>query len=117
RNRGLRADVEKGKQAVKTLPADRRQIALGAMDRVLRDIRTDINIATIMHEAAHQMSFNTGLLNREGDCPLWLGEGLATYCEATDDGFWKGIGEPNPERMHLLTAVAQGKVKLLPLRS
>jgi hypothetical protein len=44
------------------------------------------------------------MLNRkEGyDVPIWLAEGLACYCEATDNGTWQGIGELNPERIDTL---------------
>ena len=28
--------------------------------------------ATTMHEAAHQLSFNCGVLNRQGDLAIWL---------------------------------------------
>jgi hypothetical protein len=63
------------------------------------------------------MSFNTGLLNREGDLPLWLVEGIATYCEATERGFWQGIGAFNTERLRSLRLAAKGQAELLPLRS
>jgi hypothetical protein len=69
-----------------------------AFDRFLRDRRDDVNVSTVMHEVAHQLSFNAGLLNREGDVPAWLAEGLAVYCESTSSGTWQGIGEPNPMR-------------------
>ena len=69
-----------------------------AYDRMLRDRRDDVNVSTVMHEVAHQLSFNGGLLNRHGDAPAWLVEGLAVYCEATSSGSWQGIGEPNPPR-------------------
>ena len=39
---------------------------------------------TLVHEATHQLSFNTGLLNREGDTPLCIVEGLGTYGESRD---------------------------------
>lgn len=69
-----------------------------------------------MHEAAHQVSFNCGLLNRDGDKPLWLAEGLACYCEATEKGAWQGVGRPNnPDRLHVLAQVQRGKAKLLPI--
>jgi hypothetical protein len=70
-----------------------------------------------MHEAAHQMSFNTGLLNRDGDLPLWLVEGLATYCEPVEQGRWKGIGEVNLERVRTLRRGVKGEEQLLPVRS
>ena len=73
-------------------PISEKQLVLGTVSDGLYEMRADANVATIMHEAAHQMSFNTGMLNREGDQPLWLAEGLATYCEATELGHWKGIG-------------------------
>ena len=41
-------------------------------------------IATILHEACHQIAFNTGLQTRLGDYPLWVSEGIATFFEATD---------------------------------
>jgi hypothetical protein len=39
------------------------------------------NARTLAHEAAHQLTFNTGLLNRRGDVPLAVLEGLASYSE------------------------------------
>jgi hypothetical protein len=87
------------------------------MTRRAEEFRRGANISTIMHETSHQMSFNTGLLNRAGDMPAWLVEGLATYCEATRQGVWMGIGEPNPERLNALQKVIDGKRKFIPLIS
>lgn len=39
------------------------------------------NLVSLVHEATHQLTFNTGLLNRDGDVPVALSEGLATYAE------------------------------------
>jgi hypothetical protein len=83
--------------------------------RKTREVCTDVNISTTMHEVAHQLSFNTGLLNREGDVPLWLAEGLACYCESTRDGAWQGPGEPNPDRTVTLARVLAGRYKYVPL--
>lgn len=41
---------------------------------------------TIIHEATHQMAFNTGVHRRFSDCPIWVAEGLATMFEAP--GVW-----------------------------
>lgn len=40
--------------------------------------------ATIVHEAAHQLSFNSGLQTRYADNPVWLTEGLAMCLEKPD---------------------------------
>ena len=118
RNRALLKNREQVEQFARTLPTDpQRTIVLGTMNRQASDIRADANLATIMHEAAHQMSFNTGMVSRGGDHPLWLVEGLATYCESTEQGFWKGIGEPNPERLRPLAAAQRGELTFLPVRS
>ncbi len=39
-----------------------------------------------MHEAAHQLSFNTGLQKRNVMYPLWVSEGLATSFETSFSG-------------------------------
>lgn len=40
-----------------------------------------LQVATMVHEAIHQLSFNTGLQIRMADNPVWLSEGLALYFE------------------------------------
>src|SRR4029078_5567727 len=45
------------------------------------------NADTIIHEAAHQSAFNTGVHTRFGDSPRWLAEGLGTMFEAR--GVWQ----------------------------
>jgi len=42
------------------------------------------NVARLAHEAAHQLSFNTGILKRRIGYPMWLGEGLAANFEFSD---------------------------------
>jgi hypothetical protein len=39
------------------------------------------NVTTLAHEGTHQLTFNTGLLNRRGDAPKAMVEGLAAYSE------------------------------------
>jgi hypothetical protein len=39
------------------------------------------NVQTIAHEATHQLTFNTGLLDRSGDLPIAVVEGLGAYGE------------------------------------
>jgi hypothetical protein len=93
-----------------------RQRSIEAVQRRAHDFRTGTNISTVMHEVAHQLSFNCGMLNREGDVSFWLSEGLACYCEATNNGSWQGIGAPNPLRCSSLISFLRNKGQLLDLR-
>jgi hypothetical protein len=59
-------------------------------------------VATIVHEATHQIAFNCGLQTRYADIPLWLCEGMAVYFEAPDLAStrgWRGIGRVNYPRL------------------
>jgi hypothetical protein len=58
-------------------------------------------VATLVHEATHQMAFNCGMHRRLAPVPLWLSEGIATYFEAPDltsSRGWRGIGTVNSAR-------------------
>ena len=58
-------------------------------------------VATIVHEATHQIAYNCGLHQRLSDCPLWLVEGIAVYFETPDlrsARGWSGIGGINQTR-------------------
>lgn len=58
-------------------------------------------VATIVHEATHQIAFNCGMQKRYVDNPVWLAEGLAMFCETPDlfsNRSWSGIGRINYER-------------------
>lgn len=92
-----------------------RQRTVESVQRRAHDFRAGANISAVMHEVAHQLSFNCGLLNREGDVPFWLAEGLACYCEATNNGSWQGIGEPNPLRLTTLLPILSNKSQLIGL--
>jgi Protein of unknown function (DUF1570) len=93
-----------------------RQRFVDIQERRADDFRTGTNISTVMHEVAHQLSFNCGMLNRDGDVPFWLAEGLACYCEATDNGgSWQGLGEPNALRFPTLARVVSSGGPFIPL--
>jgi hypothetical protein len=114
-NRAFLAGREKGKEMLQRAATDLERERLSvALSRFENDRRTDTNVSTVMHEVAHQLSFNCGMLNRKGDVPLWLAEGLACYCESTAEGAWQGIGEPNPSRAAVL---ARAKGAYLPLQN
>jgi hypothetical protein len=60
-------------------------------------------VATIVHEATHQLAYNSGLQRRYADNPLWLSEGLAMYFETPDlksSRGWRGIGNVNRNRLN-----------------
>lgn len=57
------------------------------------------NIATIVHEATHQLAYNTGIQKRYSDNPMWVSEGLALFFESPDFSSprtgWRSIGRVN----------------------
>ncbi|MEZ6108307.1 MAG: DUF1570 domain-containing protein [Pirellulaceae bacterium] len=59
-------------------------------------------VATIVHEATHQVSYNVGLQQRLADYPMWVNEGMAAFFETPDlrsRTGWRGIGQLNPLRL------------------
>ncbi len=59
-------------------------------------------VATVIHEATHQLAYNCGMHTRFADIPLWVSEGLAVYFETPDlrsrQG-WRNIGGVNTYRL------------------
>ena len=59
-------------------------------------------VATIIHEATHQMAYNCGLHARYADIPLWVSEGLAIFFETPDlrsSQGWRNIGGVHAGRL------------------
>jgi Protein of unknown function (DUF1570) len=72
------------------------------------------DVTRLTHEAAHQLSFNSGLQKRGVMYPLWVSEGLATNFEFSG-GANPGLDRANlPRRNGLCNAYATGG--LTPLR-
>lgn len=72
------------------------------IDRILAQPDAVRTVATIVHEATHQIAFNCGLHQRYSDCPVWFSEGIAVYFETPDlrnSKGWRGIGKLNASRM------------------
>jgi hypothetical protein len=71
------------------------------ISEILAQPGAERNVATIIHEATHQIAFNCGLHTRYADIPLWVSEGIAVYFEAPDssDKGWRTIGEINRTRL------------------
>ena len=56
------------------------------------------NVATIIHEATHQLAYNCEMQTRFADNPMWVSEGLAMFFESPDMSNprgWRGIGRVN----------------------
>jgi hypothetical protein len=68
------------------------------ISQVLSQPNAERNVATIVHEATHQLAFNSGLQERFTDTPFWVSEGLAVFFETPDlDNAkgWRKIGAVN----------------------
>jgi hypothetical protein len=72
------------------------------INQVLARPEASRTVATIVHEATHQIAFNCGLHTRLSDCPRWFSEGIAEYFETPDlrsAKGWSGIGAVNAARL------------------
>ncbi len=72
-------------------------------------------VATVVHEATHQIAFNCGLGQRLADLPLWQVEGMAVYFEAPDLSSgrgWQGIGKVNYPRLETFRANQSSSTRL-----
>jgi hypothetical protein len=77
-------------------------------------------VSTIVHEATHQIAFNSGLHQRLSDCPKWFSEGIAMYCETPDLGRskgWAGIGVVNRVRLEQFRQFLQQRRPVKSLKS
>jgi hypothetical protein len=64
-------------------------------------------VATIIHEATHQIAFNSGLQTRFADIPLWVSEGIAVYFETPDlqsSKGWRNVGAVKTSRLERFRA-------------
>lgn len=70
------------------------------------------NVATIVHEATHQIAFNSGLHTRYADNPMWVTEGMAMYFETPDlrsGSGWTTIGKLNLARLRQFKDYAESR--------
>ena len=76
------------------------------------------NVATMIHEATHQIAFNSGMHTRYADNPRWLTEGMAMFFEVPDLDSrvgWKTIGRVNAPRLKDYREAARSPRELLSL--
>lgn len=72
------------------------------INQILAQPEAERTVATIVHEATHQLAYNSGLQVRFAGNPMWISEGLATFFETPDlrnDRGWRTVGSVN--RLHL----------------
>ncbi len=80
----------------------RRSLGIRDIQRLMSRPDFQWSLATIVHEATHQLAFNMGLQKRYADVPLWFSEGLAIYFETPDVSSsrgWRGIGQVSAPRL------------------
>jgi hypothetical protein len=83
---------------------DTRRGSLSDISEMLSQPEAVPLVATIVHEATHQIAFNSGMQKRFADNPVWIAEGLAMFCETPDlysSRSWGGIGKVNYDRWDL----------------
>jgi hypothetical protein len=82
----------------------------------LQGAQEKANTIVLVHEAMHQLTFNTGLLERAGDVPHWLSEGLAMFAEVrSPDGRAVKVGDANAGRVSVLAEATSRGAAWLPL--
>jgi hypothetical protein len=89
-----------GTQAARR-PGDRRGSA-AQINEILSKPASEWAVATVIHEATHQIGSNCGLQARYADIPLWIYEGMAMYFETPDlssSKGWRNIGAVNRVRL------------------
>jgi hypothetical protein len=80
----------------------RRVLSAGHLNHLLARPEAERTVATVIHEATHQLAFNSGLQDRFADIPVWLSEGIAIFFETPDLGSskgWRSVGEVNRVRL------------------
>ena len=68
------------------------------INRVLSQPAAERTVATIVHEATHQLAYNSGLQRRYADNPFWVSEGMAIFFETPDlksTKGWRTLGGVN----------------------
>jgi hypothetical protein len=94
--------------------------AAARINQILSQPGAERTVATIVHEATHQLAFNSGLQVRFADVPFWVSEGIAIYFETPNlesTKGWRSIGSVNRVNLvnfrQYLTRRKPGSLELL----
>ena len=82
------------------------------INNLLARAETERTVATIVHEATHQIAFNSGVHERYADIPLWLSEGPAMYFETPafkSARGWRTLGGVNRVQLAEFRQLAPGR--------
>jgi hypothetical protein len=76
-----------------------------------------VNLFGLIHETAHMLCFNTGLLSRQADVPDCISEGLATFVEMWDPKAKARtpLSAVNQARLGVLDAASDGPERWIPI--
>lgn len=74
------------------------------------------NSMALFHEAMHQLTYNTGLLRRDRDVPVFISEGFATYGEVRRPNGREKIGDLNVRRLAVLLKNLGSRDAWIPVR-
>lgn len=74
------------------------------------------NTLALVHETTHQLTFNTGLLDRSRDVPVTIAEGLAMYVEQHNPKKRARPGEINRDRLKGLVLARGKRVSWIPVK-
>jgi hypothetical protein len=88
------------------VPANEKVSSQAVINSILSQPQAERTVATIVHEAVHQLAYNSGLQTRLADNPLWLSEGLAMYFEAPDLSSPQGWKLENVSRYNFINFLA-----------
>ena len=90
-------------------PSGNRAGSLKRVNQILARPEAERTVATVIHEATHQLAFNSGLQVRFADNPLWVSEGLAIYFETpnlSSSRGWRKIGGLHPQRLQGFSGIS-----------
>jgi hypothetical protein len=117
RRRGDEAKRARRDRDAERLRASARQIRddVRAERRRLDAAGRETHTARVIHECAHLLAFNCGVLRPDRPAPFWLSEGLAMSFETTDTGAAFGPGLDGSDRLDRFVALRESG-ELMPLR-
>ncbi len=104
-NRQIDDDYKSGDNANANVLFVQRRDAVTKMTIASNMLRTNVtgnNVTKTIHEATHELAFNTGIQKRQVAYPFWLSEGLACCFEFEDRLHGMGPASINRGRWHVL---------------